>query len=83
MDINDKINKIKEEMINDINNIKDINGVSDTKVKYMGKKGLITELMKGMADLSADEKREFGKSINELKEYFNSNVLIIEDKLKQ
>ena len=82
MDINDKIIKIKEEMITDINAIKDINGVNDIKVKYMGKKGLITDLMKSMADLSVEEKRELGRSINELKEYFNSNVLVIEDKLK-
>ncbi|MDD3241891.1 MAG: phenylalanine--tRNA ligase subunit alpha [Bacilli bacterium] len=81
--MNEQIIKIKEEMISDINLVNDINGVNDIKVKYMGKKGLITDLMKMMGELSPEQKKDFGKSINELKEYFNSNVLIIEERLKE
>ncbi|RJO73033.1 MAG: phenylalanine--tRNA ligase subunit alpha [Myxococcales bacterium] len=40
----------------------------DLKVKYLGKKGEITEQMKRMRDLSPDARRNFGQLVNEAKE---------------
>lgn len=44
------------------------------RIKYLGKKGLITEQLKLLPTLSADEKRVFGKSINELKTFIESEI---------
>lgn len=38
------------------------------KVKYLGKKGVIQDLMKNLKDLSAEERPAFGKVINDFKE---------------
>ena len=37
------------------------------RVAFLGKKGSIGELMKGLRDMTADEKREAGRLVNELK----------------
>lgn len=37
------------------------------KIKYLGKKGTIQELMKGLKEASAEERPALGKSINDLK----------------
>lgn len=37
------------------------------RVKYLGKSGQISELMKGMRDLSAEERPLMGKTVNELR----------------
>lgn len=41
--------------------------VQELKVSYLGKKGKITMLMKQMSSLSAEERPEFGKQVNELR----------------
>lgn len=42
--------------------------IESLKVKYLGKKGPIQDLMKHLKDLSAEERPHFGKVINEIKE---------------
>ena len=44
-----------------------LDALNDLRVKYLGKKGPIQEVMKNMKDLSPDEKREAGQVSNEVK----------------
>ena len=37
------------------------------RVSYLGKKGSITELLKGLKDLSGEERKEAGQRINKFK----------------
>jgi len=41
--------------------------VDTLRVKYLGKKGLVTDLLKQMGSLPAEERPAFGKLVNELK----------------
>ena len=41
--------------------------VNNLRVKYLGKKGVVTDLMKQMGTLSAEERPAYGKLVNELK----------------
>ncbi|MFV0626952.1 MAG: phenylalanine--tRNA ligase subunit alpha [Alphaproteobacteria bacterium] len=63
----ENIDKLKAETIQDIKNAKDIKALEDIRVAVLGKKGSITELMKGLATLSVEEKKEMGKNLNILK----------------
>jgi phenylalanyl-tRNA synthetase alpha chain len=54
----------------------------DEKVKYLGKSGLLTEMMKLMSKLSPEEKKSFGQKINEAKVRLESAYLNAENKLK-
>lgn len=47
--------------------IEDLNSLNEIRAEYVGKKGMITELSKQMASLSAEEKKELGKTLNDLK----------------
>ncbi len=73
-----KITEIKD-LIRSLNNINDLKELSDIKVLLLGKKGKITELSKQMGSLSNDEKKEYGKKINDLKNEANE---LIEEKRK-
>ena len=44
------------------------------KVEYLGKKGSVTALMKNMGSLSPEEKKTFGKEVNELKDYASVSI---------
>ena len=49
--------------------VAEIQELEALKVEYLGKKGSVTALMKNMGSLSPEEKKTFGKEVNELKDY--------------
>lgn len=75
----EKVQNLKQEVTTRLENTKSLKEVTDIKVEYLGKKGPVTELTSHMKELSVDEKKEFGKLLNELKNDLNS---MIEEKIK-
>ncbi len=73
--------KLKNEMLSDLNGTNSIDNLNDLKVKYIGKKGLITSLYSKMKELSPEEKKEFGKGVNELKNLFEEKFKEKEDEI--
>ena len=69
----EKISQIKNLAINDINSAKDLKELFDFKVKYLGKNGSVTELMKGMKDIPKEDRPQFGKIVNDLSEINKSD----------
>ena len=61
---------IKKDIDLDISHVESLKDLSDLKVKYLGKKGIITELNSKIKDLPNDEKREYGQKVNEVRNYF-------------
>ena len=63
----EKIEKIKNEALADISSVQDDKQLRDLEVKYLGRKGELTVLLKGVKDLSAEEKPVIGKLANSVK----------------
>lgn len=63
--------KIKKELERDKQTVTNLKELNDLKVKYLGKKGSISELSSSMKDLSNEERASFGKMVNDLKNLFN------------
>lgn len=74
----DKINQV----IEDLNNVKNLNELYEMKTKYLGKKGIISDMALKMKDLSAEEKRELGQALNNMKQVFREHFDKIYDKLE-
>ena len=66
------IEEIKKNIEAELNSCKDMKSLNDLKVKYLGKKGIITELSSKIKEIPNEEKKEFGMKMNELKTSFNS-----------
>lgn len=62
------LKNIHEMAINEIKNISDINYLKDLKVKYLGKKGEITKVLKQLNTVSKEERPEIGKVANLVKD---------------
>ena len=69
---NKKVLEIKKLMKNDLVDSVDMNKLNDLKVKYLGKKGLITLLNSEIKNIPNEEKKEFGMMVNELRNDFNN-----------
>ncbi len=64
---NDKIEDIKKLLEEDKKNIKDIKMLDEFKIKYLGKKGFITELNSEIKNIQPEDKKTFGQAVNELR----------------
>lgn len=58
---------IQEEALSAIKNAPDIATLELIRVDFLGKKGKLTELLKGLAHLSAEEKPKIGQIVNQAK----------------
>lgn len=79
---NKKVLEIKELMKNDLNLSVSMNELNDLKVKYLGKKGLITELNSEIRNIPNEEKKDFGMQVNELRNMFNEYYDSTKEKLE-
>ena len=78
--MDDKIISLKQNLETELSKIQNLIDLDKIRVSYLGKKGSVTGLLKGMKDLSNEEKKEFGKKVNELK---GSVAQAIEEKTKE
>ena len=65
----DKIRELKEQLEARLAKTDNLTLLDRVRVEYLGKKGSITALLKGMKSLSNEEKKSFGADINKLKSY--------------
>lgn len=59
-----KLNEILERAKEQVAQAKVLNEINDCRIKFLGKKGEITAIMKSMGKLSPEEKKELGKAAN-------------------
>ena len=62
---------IRNDILKEFEVVRSLNDLNELKVKYIGKKGIITLLYTKMKDIPSDEKKEYGMKINNLKTLFN------------
>lgn len=57
--------------------------VEELRIKYLSKKGLINDLMADFRHVAAEEKKEVGMKINELKQFAQDHINALRDSLGQ
>ena len=78
---NKKIKDVKDLLKKDLVDTDDLKVLDDLRVKYLGKKGLITELNSEIKNVPNEEKKEFGMLVNELRNTFNEYFNKTKDKI--
>ena len=72
----ERLQQIKEDAIAKIQASEDLDKLNEIKVAVLGKKGALTEVLKGMKDVAAEERPKVGQMVNETRG-------IIEDKIEE
>ena len=65
--MNEQLLKLKQQFEAELSAVQDVAELENIRVAYLGKKGSITDLLKGMKELSVEEKKDFGQKVNLLK----------------
>ena len=64
----EQLQELKEQVVLKINESQSVKELNDVRVAYLGKKGPITDLLKGMGKLPAEERPKMGALVNEIRE---------------
>ena len=68
----ERLQQLQDEALAAVQQAADLKSLQDVRVQILGKKGALTEVMKGMRDLSADERPVVGSLVNTLKDKFET-----------
>ncbi len=64
----EELQKIKQEIFSQLEKISDEQALQEMEVKYLGRKGELTQKLKGLKDLNEEERREAGQLANRIKQ---------------
>lgn len=81
--MDEKIISLKEKFENELEKIENMSELENVRVAYLGKKGSVTDLLKGMKALSNEEKKTFGQKVNELKGIVAEKISAKTEELKK
>ncbi|WLD92320.1 phenylalanine--tRNA ligase subunit alpha [Alkalihalobacillus sp. AL-G] len=76
----DRLITLQTEAIGKVEQASSLKELQDIRVEYLGKKGPITEVLKGMGKLPAEERPKMGQLANEVREAVTSKI---DDKVKK
>ena len=74
---------LKERALSEIKQSSSMEELDSLRVKYSGKKGELTAILKGMGKLSAEERPEMGKIANEVREAIENEISQKREEIKK
>ncbi len=77
-----RIKQLQEEALSALNDASDLKSLQDVRVKILGKKGELTDVMKGMRDLAPEQRPVIGNLVNQLKGLFEETFSSRQQKLQ-
>jgi|TARA_Y100000389_G_C17468698_1_gene528205 phenylalanyl-tRNA synthetase alpha chain len=68
------LQEVKEDFQSKIINSLNLKDLEDIRLSFLGKEGLVKNLMKNIKDLTIEEKKKFGSEVNQFKNYITSQI---------
>jgi phenylalanyl-tRNA synthetase alpha chain len=72
--LREKLKKVKAQATEAIREAEDLNAVESLRVRFLGKKGEITAVLKGLKNLPSEEKPKIGQLANEVRDAVQSQI---------
>ncbi|QTJ34817.1 phenylalanine--tRNA ligase subunit alpha [Dolosigranulum pigrum] len=74
MTLKEQLQAIQQKAIERLEQAKETQAVEDIRIKYLGKKGNVTQVLKGMKDLSPEERPIVGKLANDVRDTIQAKI---------
>lgn len=81
MSIIDDVTRVRDEAVERISKADSLDSLQELRVRYLGRKGAITGFLKGLKDLSKEQKKEVGAIANKARSEVESLLEQIQEKL--
>ena len=79
----DQLEQIRTEALAEMQEVETLETLEKLRIKYFGRKGLFTDVMKGMGKLSKEQKPVIGKLSNEIRSEITNNFDQVTEELNQ
>lgn len=79
----ERIKQILDTFGKKITDVNDLGELGSLRIRYLGKNGEVTDLMKGLKSCSADERPLIGKRINEVRQRIEKSIADAEKALRE
>ncbi len=79
----ERLLQIREEATQMIEKTESLKSLEDLRIKYLGKKGELTDILKGMGKLSKEERPEMGKVSNEVRNHIEGILVKTKEVLEE
>lgn len=77
----EKLKEIQQNAIKHISEVSDLKKLDEIRVSFLGKKGELTAVLRGMKDLTEEERPLIGKLANEVREIIENTLETAKEKL--
>lgn len=75
-----EISKLKEEALSEVSAATNAKELDEVRVKYLGKKGELTSILRSMGSLAPEERPVIGGKVNEARDEIEKNIKLEEEK---
>lgn len=79
----EQIEKIRDLAKEEIGKVKDLQSLEELRIKYLGKKGELTAVLRGMGALSPEERPVIGELVNKVRDELEQHIQKLELEFKQ
>lgn len=79
----EKLAEIKSKAIDDLSSLSDLRELEAWRVRYLGKKSELTQILRGLASLPLEERKSVSASANEIKAFFETSHRENKESLKE
>lgn len=74
----EKLKNLKTQAEEEIKLVKDLESLNAYRLKFAGKQGLITEIMRGMRDVAPENRASVGAKVNEIRAFVEEKIAKLE-----
>ena len=78
-----QLNEIKVEALQAIETVKDARDLSEIKVKFLGKAGLLTSILRGMKDVPAEDRPKIGNLVNQTRAEIEDAIAKVQSEIEE
>jgi len=78
-----KLDVLRTEALSELDSIDNPGALEAWRVCYLGRKSALTQILRGLAGLSLDEKRAVGAAANELRSHLEKSLALKEEAVKE
>ena len=79
----ERLQAIKDETITKIENAGDMNVLNEIRVEILGKKGKLTEVLKGMKDVDPQDRPKVGQMVNDTRKAIEEKMEEVKNRLEE
>ncbi|ABP67433.1 phenylalanyl-tRNA synthetase, alpha subunit [Caldicellulosiruptor saccharolyticus DSM 8903] len=81
--MNIDISNLKVQCMGEIANVKNLKELEEFQIKYLGKKGIVKNMLKELSTLPSDKRAQAGRQLNELRDFIESQINELRKKFEE